>query len=380
MRRDQSGRAARTAITMMLGLLSLPGYARGEQDSLERAFAVPGHGTLRLEVPAMWQTTLSDTGKGGPPTIQFAPISGGGFLLLVTPMGLAPTEGSRQDPEANRRLVEEWGAENLERAVEEDLPIFPIEGPQASGYGAKLTDSDPGPDEYLMVTFGAVAAGDLRVVFTILTHRADDPAIERGLAMIRGARQTGGMPAPQRVTEPGHPGPVAAPGGSNAKSPEPPEAPGASPAESLRRLTFPGRAWSLVVDLPSFEFTRKQTRDDGRGIMVFGENSESNVLISIFIEEAAREGDHLACRKYYWKKLRRKGAKKSGMRLSERDGIALVEYLIEEASGFRVNHKNVNAYLSHDGLWIDVHLSKVAYEESEWGLFEEVLRSIRIAE
>ena len=380
MRLKSSRCAVRAAITMLLGLLCLPVCARGQQDSLERAFAVPGHGTLRLEVPAMWQTTLSDTPEGGPPTIQFAPISGGGFLVLVTPMGLAPAEESRHDPAANRQVVEEWGAENLEGAVEEDLPIFPIEGPQASGYGARLTDSNPGPDEFLMVTFGAVTTGGLRVVFTILTHSADHPAIEQGLAMIRGARHTGRMSAPQPATEPWHPGPLAPPGGSEAMSPEPSGAPAVSPTEALRRLTFPGRDWSLIVDMPGFEFTRKQTLDDGKGIMAFGENSQTRVLIRLLIEEAAREGDQLACRKYYWKKVRRKGAKKSDVRLSEREGIALVEYLIEEARGFRVNQKNVNAYLSHDGMWIDVHLSKVGYKESEWGLFEEVLRSIRIAE
>ena len=275
--------------SMLSGLLGLCGIASAGVDSLERAFAVPGHGTLRLEVPAMWQTTLSDTPEGGPPTIQFAAISGGGFLVLVTPMGLASAEESRHDPAANRQVVEEWGAENLEGAVEEHLPIFPIEGPQASGYGARLTDSNSGPDEFHMVTFGAVTTGGLRVVFTILTHSADHPAIERGLAMIRGARHTGRMSAPQPATEPWHPGPLAPPGGSEAMSPEPSGAPAASPTEALRRLTFPGRDWSLIVDMPGFEFTRKQTLDDGKGIMAFGENSQTRVLIRLLIEEAARE-------------------------------------------------------------------------------------------
>ena len=368
--------APRAALTMLLGFLCLPVPARADQDSFERAFAVPGHGTLRLAVPAMWQPTLSDKSQGGPPTIQFAPISGGSFLVLVTPMGGVLTEELRDDPGVNRRMVEAWGAEHLEHAEEKEITPFPVDGVEARGHAAQLTDSSPGPGEFRVVTFGVVTTGDLRVGFTVLTQSADHPVIDQTLAMIRGARHTGG--APHSPPEPHSKEP--APPGSMETPPDPSAAAMEPSGTALRRLTFPGRDWSLIVDLPGFEFTRRQTRDDGKEIMVFGENPQTHVLISIFIKEAAREGDQFACRKYYWKKVRRKGAKKSGVRLSEREGMALVEYLIEEARGFRVNQKNVNAYLSHDGMWIRVYLSKVGFRESEWVLFDEVLQSIRIAE
>ncbi len=368
--------AARAALTMLLGLLCLPVPAQADQDSFERAFAVPGHGTLRLAVPAMWQTTLSGSSEGGSPTIEFAPISGGGFLVLVTPMGGVLTKELRDDPVANRRLVEAWGAEHLERAEEKELTPFPVDGAEARGHAVQLTDPSPEPGEFRVVTFGMVTIGDLRVGFTILTQSADHPAIEQALAMIRGARHTGGSPhsPPEpHAKEPAPPGSMEVPPDFPAAGMEP-------SVTALRKLTFPGRTWSLIVDLPGFEFTRRQTRDDGKGIMVVGENPQTHVLIEIFIKEAVREGDQLACRKYYWKKLRRKGGEKSDVRLSEREGMALVEYLIEEARGFRVNQKNVNAYLSHDGTWIGVYLSKLGFRESEWSLFDEVLQSIRIAE
>ena len=71
----------------------------------------------------------------------------------------------------------------------------------------------------------------------------------------------------------------------------PPDFPAAGMEPSvtaLRKLTFPGRTWSLIVDLPGFEFTRRETRDDGKGVMVVGENPQTHILISIFIEEAVR--------------------------------------------------------------------------------------------
>jgi len=142
------------------------------------------------------------------------------------------------------------------------------------------------------------------------------------------------------------------------------------------RLTFPGRPWSLVLDLPGFALKpQEKTRD---GIMIEGENARSHLVVSIFLEDAARTGDAIACRKYYWKKVRKSPLTMDEVALFERDGMALVEYLIPEFQGLPVQQKNVNAYLSHDGVWIDIHLSKVLATRSDQALFDAVLRSVRI--
>jgi len=152
-------------------------------------------------------------------------------------------------------------------------------------------------------------------------------------------------------------------------------APARSPGTPTR-LTFPGRSWSLVLDLPGFALKpQERTRD---GIMIEGENPRTHLIVSVFLEDAARTGDAAACRKHYWKKVRKSPLTMTEVALSERSGMALVEYLIPEFQGLPVRQKNVNAYLSHDGVWIDIHLSKVLATRSDQTLFDAVLRSVLI--
>ncbi len=145
-----------------------------------------------------------------------------------------------------------------------------------------------------------------------------------------------------------------------------------------RSLTLPGRSWSLVVDLPGFEFSRRETSDDGSRITVAGENPQTHLAITIVIEETRRASDARACRARIWKRARRQGPPKSGVRMSERGDMALVEYLIEEWRGLRVDHKNVRACLAHDGTCIEVHLAKPGFSPGEETLFEAVIGTVRV--
>jgi hypothetical protein len=114
------------------------------------------------------------------------------------------------------------------------------------------------------------------------------------------------------------------------------------------------------------------------GVMIEGTNEKSGLAVSIFLEKAARAGDAVACRKHYWKKTRKSPMPKTNIVLSERGSMAVVEYLIPSFMDLPINQKNYNAYVSHDGVWIDVHLSKVAFEPADTARFEAVLKSVRI--
>lgn len=157
-------------------------------------------------------------------------------------------------------------------------------------------------------------------------------------------------------------------------------APPADPPPAPVELTYPGKAWSLVLDLRDFEVGPPRTRSDGTRVSATALHEESGLVVSISLEEATSEGDALAYRARFWKQLKRAGPE--GMRRvkrSERGEIALLEYVVPKVQGLELNQKNVHALLARDGVWIDVHLSKVQFEtERDAPLFEVVLRSVRL--
>ncbi len=160
-----------------------------------------------------------------------------------------------------------------------------------------------------------------------------------------------------------------------------------APAAAARRATpkvftlhYPGKAWSLVVDLRVIDLERPVKRPDGTGIRVHGRKRHADLTVSVFIDRAEREGDALVCRKHYWKLAKKSPLPKSDVVLSERDGMALVEYAIPEYQGVALQQKNLNAYMVRDDVWIVVQISKGGYGPQDDPLFEKVLRSVRFRE
>ncbi len=156
--------------------------------------------------------------------------------------------------------------------------------------------------------------------------------------------------------------------------------PPASGESTLRKLTYPGRKWSLVIDLPGFEFEGRAARDDLTGVRVFGENKKTGVLLSIYLERAERKGDAEVCRAFYWGKAKRTTPRPKDVRFTERKDLALVEYTTSRLQGVEVRQENVSAYMSHDGVWIEIRLSKDDRRAIDRVVFDKVLDSVRIVE
>jgi hypothetical protein len=57
--------------------------------------------------------------------------------------------------------------------------------------------------------------------------------------------------------------------------------------------------------------------------------------------------------------------------------MAIFEYTMAEVGGLPLNQKHLNAYIARDGIWIDIHLSKVRWQETDMPAFEAILNSVR---
>lgn len=162
--------------------------------STPTALPVPGHGGLRLELPAQWKETARSTPKGLPPTITFerqgTPRGSLEITVLWTP---------KPDPtfaqEANiRALTLKGQAQVRDKALEKVLPLLTLQGAQGKGFYYVATDRaykatvPPTAGEYPVLTHGEVGVEVCVVSFSLFSDEKDSTATQEGLAAVRGAR------------------------------------------------------------------------------------------------------------------------------------------------------------------------------------------------
>jgi len=151
-------------------------------------------------------------------------------------------------------------------------------------------------------------------------------------------------------------------------------------AEIIRQtinLTLPQLNWVLQIEAPDFILKDKEVTESGTKTMFFAANEKTGVVMSAFLEKAAHKGDARECRSYYWERGKKSPTKKDDFAVSEAGEMAILEYIVKEAEGEKINQKNLNAYLSRDDYWIDIHLSKVKFKPDEEVLFKEILNRIK---
>ena len=160
-----------------------------------RSYALPGDGALELEVPAGWRDSVEQRQPGSAPTISFVPALGDEFLVLLTP-SRDPGRLDFNSPARVRAFVERSGQGMLGGSVEKAVVLESLSGTTAQGFYYTLTDraavGKPSVrGDYPYVTQGAVATGDLLVVFSIFHRTKDGPERQAALVMVAGLRQQG---------------------------------------------------------------------------------------------------------------------------------------------------------------------------------------------
>ncbi len=152
---------------------------------------------------------------------------------------------------------------------------------------------------------------------------------------------------------------------------------GKASGESLK-LSLPSIDWGIEVTSPEFQLIDEAVLPLKSSAKTFASSDSSGLLISIHLEKAETDGGPEACRDFYWSRAKNSPFEKSNLQFSEKRDYATVEYLVKEFQGQEVNQKNLNAYFSNNGYWIDVHVSKMNYKSADKTLFNKAIKSIRI--
>jgi hypothetical protein len=306
---------------------------------------LPGHGTITLPIPSGWESKTRPAGPGLPPTVEFGPGSGAEFEVLITPLWKASPPPF--DLPGVRELVIKTRAQALARAKDAEPPILELTGTNAKGYYFSAEDLEykGGPGDWRYMTQGSALLDDLLVTFTALGNDARQPEATALFAMLQSATRD-----KEAVTA----GP---------------------PATLAARVTLPGKAWSLVLDLPGFKRESEETRPDGSGAMMMASNEGTGLIVSAFIEREKKRTTTEECRKLYWGKG--SGLVRRDVREEARGDLVAVHWMVPEAGGVALRQKNINAYAYRDGTCIDIHISKAGYAAEDESLFTTVLDSVR---
>ena len=295
-----------------------------------------------------------ETPAGAPPTIAFRRDGDVRGALLVSVLWNASDAPGFISAEELREVCLRALKPLEGGTVERDLPLQPLEGPQAKGVYFEATDKNyaapagkPRPDDYPVLVHGELMVGPAIAGFTILTDVKGNVAEVEALAALRAATfEPGGDPAP--------------------------------PAE------IGGAGVSLRLDLGGFAKTEgeKHFRDAYYSLGLFV-SAKSGLNLSILVDD---KGDmELA-------DLERAGVAQSRGYLKLRDGGKVESEAVDEPKGFLVGfpsemsradaagHFLQQWYFEtfHQGKWLELHFSKVSKDGEDLGPTKaEVLRIVR---
>lgn len=323
-------------------------------------------GEVAFLVPGGWKATSGEPEPAGSGSIRFEPPEGH-LILVVMPLWGNGEASEPVRPGVAEALVQAERDRALEGAVEAELPLRPLEAPGLQGWYFAATDwelagsrSPPDPDQYRCLVQGAVVAGPLLLAFTLLDD-GEGPQRSAALALVRGASHR-----PASGSRPG------APAGRGHGDPSTWMVPGAEPLE----LELPGRAWSVLLDLPGWRVAEPMRRSDGSGISIIGQREADGLLLSASLADSQGRRSAEACRDPDWSRIRALDGV-GAARLEARAGEARAWYSWRN-DGPPTRH--LSAWRYRDGACLHLHLSLPAAEPGVDARLEEALGVARFGE
>lgn len=326
-------------LAVVLIMPGVPAWAEVHEISLGPA------GNLTLEAPDDWSMEEQGSEGEGGPALVFSPPENVPLLLLVTPLPVPDPDGNAL--EAARERTQSAAGSAREVSVEQELPLIELEGPHCRGFYFSATDrtvDEPSMEDFKYVEQGAVVTGPVMVTFTVLTNLQDDPQRRAAIEVIRSSRWG------------------------------PPEMP-VQDEHGTVRLPYPGKDWALLIDLPGFDLEPLMRGSEGRSIQLAGSNVVREVTLTLFLEPAESGWSAVEYRDHLIERLSKYPPEERKVRRWERDDVAFLQYRIAV-----INQTHRNAEMVRDGVWVDVHLSKLDFRAKDRELFDRILGSVRFEE
>lgn len=108
-------------------------------------------------------------------------------------------------------------------------------------------------------------------------------------------------------------------------------------------------------------------------------DTKNGLNVSFNFEPATKCNSSEQCRDYFAAKLKKLYPAKTGWNIGHIDDVFIsedMEMFLFKGKNLKIH--NMNAHFVKDDVWIDVHLSKVDYEEKDRQLFIDFIRSVAV--
>lgn len=181
-----------TLLNTCPGLVNAAGMSSWNIDPMHNnqgVYSNPKYGNLSFNVPSSWQSTLNRTAQQKYEVLVFAPQSTKSFKMFVDPLLAEREMVDFNDKDIVREHVAGLGNQLLGYAVEEQIPLLPLQGHDAIGYYFSITDKKKAkPFEWQCMTQGRIIIGVYYLQFTIFSQTLEASEISEALAMLASAQ------------------------------------------------------------------------------------------------------------------------------------------------------------------------------------------------
>lgn len=150
--------------------------------------------------------------------------------------------------------------------------------------------------------------------------------------------------------------------------------------DHTQKLHLPETTWALEVSLPDFSVSRNVLSQDGSAARLDASIESKGFMLTIMLATAPQEATSKELRELGANALKKSPVEKDGFKLSEYREFPMLEYLVKEFRGVKLNQKHYNAYVSRDGVWVDIHLSKTDFGPGDEKRFFALLDSVKIVD
>jgi hypothetical protein len=307
-----------------------------------RVLTVPDRGALELALPYDWTVKVEEArpGEDAPPLSFRMEPGDGRFVAFVAPEPWAADHAVAATAARARALAQDALRVVAEGSVERDLALRELKGEGGVvGYWFAATDRElagrmPSREEWRGLLSGAAAVGDLLVTFTLFD---DLPGGHRRLFLdaLAAARHLAPEPAVPEVSFER-----------------------AAPTSALS-VTYPGRAWSIVLEAPGLQVIEPVVAPDGRSVAAHAREPASGVVASVVLRDADSAGSAEECRDRDWPRILGAVGGVAEARVSRAGDGALATYVTVAATrgGRSAARRHTQAWYRHDDLCVSVHLS-----------------------
>ena len=142
---------------------------------------------------------------------------------------------------------------------------------------------------------------------------------------------------------------------------------------AVYRVKVPQSASTIAFPADGFQVN---TADDARPYY-FLKNTSTGLNVSFNFEPVTKCKTSEECRDFLVAKLRTVSFKKDWT-VSKIGGVAVSEHTDGPIEGLNLRQHHLNAHYVVDGVWIDMHLSKVDYRAADHAVFADFVRSLQI--